>query len=47
MTVVDSANLSHRRLGGVKTEFGTSLEIFYPTRADFVLPDGTLKSTEV
>jgi hypothetical protein len=47
MTMVDSANLSYWRLGGVMTEFSTSLEIFYATRADFILSDGTLKSTEV
>ena len=47
MTMVDSANLCYWRLGGVMTEFSTSWEIFYATRADFILPDGTLKSTDV
>jgi hypothetical protein len=46
MTMVDSANLCYWRLGGVMNEFSTSLEIFYATRADFILPDGTLKSAE-
>ncbi len=44
MTMVNSANLCYWRLGGVMTEFSASLEIFYATRADFILPDGTLKS---
>lgn len=46
MTMVDSANLAYWRLGGVMTEFSTSLEIFRATRADFILPDGTLKKIE-
>ena len=45
--MVDSANLSYWRLGGVMTEFSTSLEIFYATRADFILTDGTLKSANI
>jgi hypothetical protein len=44
MTMVDSANLAYWRLGGVMTEFSTSFEIFRATRADFILPDGTLKN---
>jgi hypothetical protein len=47
VTMVDSANLSYWRLGGVMIEFSTSLEIFCATRADFILPDGTLKSGDV
>jgi len=47
VTMVDSANLCYWRLGGVMTEFSTSLEIFRATRADFILPDGTLKSADV
>jgi hypothetical protein len=47
MTIVDSANLCYWRLGGVMSEFSASLEIFYATRADFILPDGTLKDREV
>ena len=47
VTMVDSANLCYWRLGGVITGFSTSVEIFYATRADFILPDGTLKSAEV
>jgi hypothetical protein len=47
VTMVDSANLCYWRLGGVMTEFSINLEIFYATRADFILPDGTLKSAEV
>lgn len=47
VTMVDSANLSYWRLGGVMTEFSTSLEIFYATRADFILTDGTLKSANI
>ena len=47
MTMVDSANLCYSRLGGVMTEFSINLEIFYATRADFILPDGTLKGAEV
>ena len=46
VTIVDSANLHYWRLGGVMTRFNTSFEIFYATRADFIFPDGTLK-TEV
>lgn len=46
VSIVDSANLSYWRLGGVMTEFSTSFEIFYATRADFILPDGTLKNIE-
>jgi hypothetical protein len=44
VTIVDSANLHYWQLGGVMTEFNASFEIFYATRADFILPDGTLKS---
>ena len=47
VTMVDSANLCYWRLGGVMTDFNTSFEIFYATRADFILPDGTLKSADV
>ena len=47
VTMVDSANLCYWRLGGVMTAFNTSFEIFYATRADFILPDGTLKSADV
>jgi hypothetical protein len=47
VTMVDSANLCYWRLGGVMTEFSTSLEIFRATRADFILQDGTLKSADV
>jgi hypothetical protein len=47
MTMVDSANLCYWRLGGVMTEFSTSLEIFYATRADFILSNGTLKSAKI
>jgi hypothetical protein len=43
VTVVDSAHLHYWRLGGVLTEFSVNLEIFYATRADFILPDGTLR----
>jgi hypothetical protein len=43
VTMVDSANLCYWRLGGVMTGFNTAYEIFYATRADFILPDGTLK----
>ncbi len=43
VTMVDSANLCYWRLGGVMTGFSTAFEIFYATRADFILPDGTLK----
>ena len=42
--MVDSANLCYWRLGGVMTAFNASFEIFYATRADFILPDGTLKT---
>lgn len=44
VTMVESDNLSYWRLGGVMTRFNTSFEIFYATRADFILPDGTLKA---
>jgi len=43
ITVVDSKNLHYWRLGGVVTQFNENLEIFYAARADFILPDGTLK----
>ena len=43
-TIVDSANLHYWRLGGVITDFNKSFEIFYATRADFILPDGTLRT---
>jgi hypothetical protein len=46
VTMVDSANLCYWRLGGVMTAFNRSFEIFYATRADFILPEGTLKSAE-
>jgi hypothetical protein len=42
VTMVDSANLCYWRLGGVMIGFNTSFEIFYATRADFILGDGTL-----
>jgi hypothetical protein len=47
VTMVDSANLCYWRLGGVMTGFSTAYEIFYATRADFILPDGTLRDCEV
>lgn len=43
ITVVDSPHIHSWRLGGIVTEFSANLEIFYATRADFILPDGTLK----
>jgi Trypsin-like peptidase domain len=43
LTIVESEHLWYWRLGGVMTEFNANLEIFYATRADFLLPDGTLK----
>jgi len=46
VTIVDSASLHYWRLGGVITDFSTSFEIFYATRADFILPDGTLRDRE-
>jgi len=42
VTMVDSPGLHYWRLGGVMTEFSTTFEIFYATRADFILPDGNL-----
>jgi hypothetical protein len=47
VTMVESANLCYWRLGGVMTGFSKSLEIFYATRADFILPDATLKDADV
>lgn len=47
VTMVDSANLHYWRLGGVMTGFSTAFEIFCATRADFILPDGTLRVGEV
>ena len=46
VTIVDSAGLHYWRLGGVMTGFNASFEIFYATRADFILPDGTLRDPE-
>lgn len=43
VTIVDSESLCYWRLGGVMTAFNTAYEIFYATRADFIMPDGTLK----
>jgi hypothetical protein len=43
VTMVDSENLCYWRLGGVMTGFSTAFEIFYATRADFILPDGSLR----
>jgi hypothetical protein len=43
LTIVESERLWYWRLGGVMTEFSANLEIFYATRADFILPDGRLK----
>jgi hypothetical protein len=47
VTMVDSANLCYWRLGGVMTRFNKAFEIFYATRADFILPDGRLKDDDV
>jgi len=43
LTIVESEHLWYWRLGGVMTEFNANFEIFYATRADFILPDGKLK----
>jgi Trypsin-like peptidase domain len=43
VTIVDSPGLHYWRLGGVMTEYSTTSELFYATRADFILPDGTLR----
>lgn len=44
VTIVDSPGLHYWRLGGVMTEYSTTFEIFYATRADFILPDGRLRN---
>ena len=44
VTIVDSPGLHYRRLGGMMTEYSSTFEIFYATRADFILPDGGLKN---
>ena len=43
LTIVESEHLWYWRLGGVMTESNANLEIFYATRADFILPEGTLR----
>jgi hypothetical protein len=46
ITMVDSTYLHYWRLGGVMIEYHTDFEIYRATRADFILPDGTLANPQ-